>query len=115
MGQTVTYQFVATNTGNVTLTGVAIDDTQTAPAGTLATGPTCIAGLAPGGRLLRPTTTLAPDQSATFVATYTPHPGRPRQRLGQRLGHGHRHPAAGHDDHLDAVDGHGRPPPRPRP
>ena len=33
VGQTVSYQFVATNIGNVTLSSVGITDTQTAPAG----------------------------------------------------------------------------------
>ena len=52
MGQTVTYQFVATNTGNVTLTGVGVADTQTAPAGSLASGPTCTEPGHPDGHLL---------------------------------------------------------------
>ncbi len=57
-GQTVTYDFAVTNTGNVTLTDLTVDDTQTAPAGTLTSGPTC----APA--------TLAPGDSETCTGTY---------------------------------------------
>ena len=70
VGQTVAYQFVATNTGNVTLTGVSVADTQTAPAGSLASGPTCTGLATPTASCSGSTTTLAPGQSATFVATY---------------------------------------------
>ncbi len=58
-GQTVTYTFVVTNTGNVTLSGVGVLDTQAPPAGALTTGPTCMA------------TTLAPNATTTCIATYT--------------------------------------------
>ena len=72
VGQTVSYQFVATNTGNVTLTGVGIDDTQTAPAGALTSGPTCVGLATPTASCTAASTTaLAPGQSATYVATYT--------------------------------------------
>ncbi len=57
-GQTITYSFLVTNTGNVTIDGVAINDTLTAPAGPALT-PTC------------PTTTLAPAAVVTCTATYT--------------------------------------------
>jgi uncharacterized repeat protein (TIGR01451 family) len=67
VGQTVGYQFVVSNTGNVTLTSVGVDDTQTAPAGALSSGPTCVSGSCTGSS----STTLAPGQSATFTATYT--------------------------------------------
>ncbi|HVA05225.1 MAG TPA: hypothetical protein VNG12_00625, partial [Acidimicrobiales bacterium] len=41
VGNTITYSFVVTNTGNVTLSAVGVTDTQSAPAGALTTGPTC--------------------------------------------------------------------------
>ena len=58
VGSTITYSFLVTNTGNVSLTGVAVNDTQIAPAGALATGPNC------------PSSTLAPGASETCTATY---------------------------------------------
>jgi uncharacterized repeat protein (TIGR01451 family) len=58
VGQTITYSFLVTNTGNVTLTAITVADTQTAPAGALASGPTC------------PATTLDPGQTVTCTATY---------------------------------------------
>ena len=51
-GSTVAYSFVVTNTGNVTLTGVGVNDPQVGPVN-------C------------PTTTLAPGASTTCTATYT--------------------------------------------
>ena len=71
VGQTITYQFVATNTGNVTLTSVGVNDSQTAPAGALASGPTCQSLATPSGACAGATTTLLAGQSATFTATYT--------------------------------------------
>ena len=59
VGDVIDYSFVVTNTGNVTLNKVAVNDTQTAPAGALTTPPTC------------PQATLAPAQSETCAATYT--------------------------------------------
>jgi uncharacterized repeat protein (TIGR01451 family) len=53
-GQTVTYTFAVTNTGNVTLTGVAVSD----PLSGLST-------------ISCPTTTLAPSASTLCTATYT--------------------------------------------
>ncbi len=61
VGSTVTYSFVVTNTGNVTITNATVADTQSAPAGALASGPTCPAGAA----------SLAPGASVTCTATYT--------------------------------------------
>jgi uncharacterized repeat protein (TIGR01451 family) len=57
-GQTVTYSFVVTNTGNVTLTGVGVDDTDFSGTGTLPAAD-C------------PTTTLVAGQVVTCTATYT--------------------------------------------
>ncbi|MBN9621123.1 MAG: hypothetical protein J0H43_15575, partial [Actinobacteria bacterium] len=57
-GQAVTYSFQVTNTGNVTITGLAITDTLAAPAGPQLR-PTC------------PTTALAPSATTTCTATYT--------------------------------------------
>ena len=59
VGQKVTYSFLVTNTGNLTLTGVNVTDVQAAPAGGLDAPPVC------------PVTTLAPGASTTCTATYT--------------------------------------------
>ncbi|MGN7773600.1 DUF7507 domain-containing protein [Phyllobacterium sp. 22552] len=56
-GETVSYSFLATNTGSVTLTGVTVNDPLLINAGIAVT---------PGPQ------TLAPGGSATFTATYTP-------------------------------------------
>jgi hypothetical protein len=71
VGQVISYSFVASNTGNVTLHVVEITDTQTAPAGSLTSGPTCQSLSNPAGTCSGPTTTLLPGQSATFTGTYT--------------------------------------------
>ena len=47
VGQTVTYTYVITNTGNVTLTELNVSDSQAAPAGHLTAGPTCPIGIFP--------------------------------------------------------------------
>jgi uncharacterized repeat protein (TIGR01451 family) len=57
-GQTITYTFSVTNTGNVTIRALAIDDVPSDPAGPLTSGPTC------------PATTLAPGASSNCTATY---------------------------------------------
>jgi uncharacterized repeat protein (TIGR01451 family) len=59
VGQVITYSFLVTNTGNLTLTSVAVTGTQTAPAGPLTPGPTCTSA------------TLAPSAFETCTATYT--------------------------------------------
>lgn len=56
-GQSVTYSFVVTNTGNVTLKNLAVADTMTAPAG-------------PAPTISCPRTTLAPTATMTCTATY---------------------------------------------
>jgi uncharacterized repeat protein (TIGR01451 family) len=72
VGQTIDYRFVVTNSGNTTETNVSVDDTQTAPAGSLTTGPTCSSLANPTGTCSGATVaSLAPGQSATFTATYT--------------------------------------------
>ena len=71
VGQVVTYTFVAKNTGTVTLTGVGITDTQTAPASALTTNPACQSLSYASGDLQRGHGHLAPGQSATFTATAT--------------------------------------------
>ena len=60
VGQIVTYSYLVTNTGNVTITGVGI--TETAFNGTGG-----IAAVVPSGGL----STLAPGANTTFTATYT--------------------------------------------
>ena len=58
-GDVISYQFLVTNTGNDTLTSVAVTDVQAAPAGALDGPVTC------------PGTTLAPGASLTCTASYT--------------------------------------------
>jgi uncharacterized repeat protein (TIGR01451 family) len=66
-GQTISYSFAATNTGNVTMTDVTVSDS---PA--LTTGPTCSTLTKPTGNCTTSSsTTLAPAQVATFTGTYT--------------------------------------------
>ena len=57
-GESVAYEFVVTNTGNVTLTAITVTDVLTAPAG-------------PALTVVCPVTTLAPAASTTCTATYT--------------------------------------------
>ncbi|UXN73585.1 DUF11 domain-containing protein [Devosia sp. A8/3-2] len=57
LGETISYSFLATNTGAVTLNGVTIDDPLLQNAGV---------SVAPGPQ------TLAPGGTATFTATYAP-------------------------------------------
>ena len=71
VGQTIIDTFVVTNTGNVTLTRVGVDDIQAAPAGPLTTGPTCISLASPSATCSGGLTTLTPGQVATFTGTYT--------------------------------------------
>jgi uncharacterized repeat protein (TIGR01451 family) len=58
-GDVISYQFTVTNTGNNTLTSVAVTDAQAPPAGPLDGPVTC------------PDTTLAPGASTTCTAAYT--------------------------------------------
>lgn len=60
LGQTVTYSFVVTNTGNVTIDGVVIDETAFTGSGTVS-AVTCTPA----------STTLAPDAQLICSATYT--------------------------------------------
>ena len=57
-GQSITYSYAVTNTGNVTVTGIGVSDTQAAPAG--ATSPVSC-----------PSTSLAAGASMRCTATYT--------------------------------------------
>jgi uncharacterized repeat protein (TIGR01451 family) len=59
VGQTITYSFLVTNTGNVTLTDVGVDDTDFSGSGDLS-NITCPAG----------TAELAPGASVTCTASY---------------------------------------------
>jgi uncharacterized repeat protein (TIGR01451 family) len=57
-GEVITYSFEVTNTGNVAIDGIAIDETAFSGTGTLSPA-TC------------PVTTLAPGEQTTCTATYT--------------------------------------------
>ncbi len=57
VGDEVSYEFLVTNTGNVTIDGIAVDDTLAAPAG-------------PALDITCPATTLAPTDATTCTATY---------------------------------------------
>ncbi len=67
-GQSVTYTFTVTNSGNETLTDVGLTDMPTAPAGGVS--PTCQHLTNPAGTCTGPTTSLDPGQIATFTGTY---------------------------------------------
>jgi uncharacterized repeat protein (TIGR01451 family) len=72
VGDVITYQFVVTNAGNVTLTGVGVNDDvlgTTTPV-KLTTGPTC-QSVTGGSACSGNSVTLSPGGSATFTATYT--------------------------------------------
>ena len=70
-GDTVTYTFTATNSGNVTLSGVGIADVQLSPSlASSLSAITCASLASPAGTCSGGTTTLLPGQSATFTATY---------------------------------------------
>ena len=58
-GDVIGYSYIVTNTGNTTLTGITVSDTQSAPAGALDGPVTC------------PQPSLAPGASETCTATYT--------------------------------------------
>jgi uncharacterized repeat protein (TIGR01451 family) len=59
VGDVISYSFLVTNTGNVTLSNIRVTDTQAAPAGPPTSGPTC------------PQPALAPGTSETCTGTYT--------------------------------------------
>ena len=97
VGDTIAYTYLVTNTGNVTLRSVAVND-PTLGSVTCPTPPA--PGLAPGGS----------DDLHRRQCVHG-HPGRRGRRHGQRLGHGHRHRYAGQYDrperpvHRDRRDG----------
>ena len=71
-GQTITYSYAVTNSGPVPLTDVTVADTQTSPAGLLASGPTCVNLTNPTGTCSGSTVaTLAAGQVAQFSATWS--------------------------------------------
>jgi uncharacterized repeat protein (TIGR01451 family) len=70
-GQTITYSYAVTNSGPVPLTSVTVDDTQTPPAGSLTSGPTCVNLTNPAGPCSGSTVaSLVPGQVAQFTASY---------------------------------------------
>lgn len=58
VGQTISYSFLVTNTGNVAVADIAVTDTQSAPAGALTAPPVC------------PDPTLQPSGTETCTASY---------------------------------------------
>ncbi|MGH2872843.1 MAG: DUF7507 domain-containing protein, partial [Solirubrobacteraceae bacterium] len=71
VGQTIDYQYVVTNFGNVTLGSVGVSDVFATPAGSLTSGPSCQELASPSGSCSGSSTSLAAGQSATFTGSYT--------------------------------------------
>ncbi|WP_164743491.1 DUF7507 domain-containing protein [Microbacterium sulfonylureivorans] len=72
LGQEIEYTFTVANDGNVTMSGVAVDDTVTAPSDPdNLTEVTCQTLASPAGPCSGTTVTLVAGQVATFTATYT--------------------------------------------
>ena len=102
-GQSVTYTFTVTNTGNVTLTGVGVTDVPTAPAGGVTA--TCQSLSNPGATCSGATTTLVPGQIGHFTGTYAV--SQADVDHGSIADHAHdpgHHPLGRHDErHLQPV------------
>ena len=92
VGQTIDYTFTVVNTGNVTVTDVAVTDHPIA--GATAVTPTCRSLSSPTGTCSGASTTIVPRQTATFTGTYivtaadlagAPFRTRRRRRAPRRL------------------------------
>jgi len=71
VGQVIPYTFVATNTGNVTISAVSINDVQATPGKSLDAAPACQVLASPAAPCSGTSTSLAPNQSGNFTGTYT--------------------------------------------
>ena len=69
VGQTIDYTFTVVNTGNVTLTDVAVTDHPIGPARAVIA--TCRSLSSPTGTCSGASTTIVPGQTATFTGIYT--------------------------------------------
>ncbi len=105
VGATVTYHFTVTNTGNVDLTNVHVTDTQTPPAGALASGPTCQSLATPDGHVLWCVDIARRGPVGDVHRDLHGDAGRSEPRVDQRFGDRDRDPADRAGDDLAAGDG----------